>query len=68
MKKILSLLILAAMLCAAMPALAQDILYTGSVSKTMTIRAKKSTSAGKLGSVEHVQAYNNVIRVQNSSN
>ena len=52
MKKILSLLILAAMLCAAMPALAQDILYTGSVSKTMTIRAKKSTSAAKLGSVE----------------
>ena len=52
MKKILSLLILAAMLCAALPALAQDILYTGSVSKNMTIRAKKSTSAGKLGSVE----------------
>ena len=52
MKKILSLLILTAMLCAALPAFAQDILYTGSVSKNMTIRASKSTSAGKQGSVE----------------
>ena len=52
MKKIMSLLILAAMLCAASSALAQDVLYTGSVSKTMTIRQRKSTSAGKLGSVE----------------
>ncbi|MBQ8620355.1 MAG: VanW family protein [Clostridia bacterium] len=52
MKKIMSLLILAAMLCAALPALAQDILYTGSVSKTMSIRERKSTSARKLGSVE----------------
>jgi len=52
MKRILSLLILSAMLCAALPALAQDILYTGSVSKTMTIRERKSTSARKLGSVE----------------
>lgn len=32
-------------------ALAEDILYTGTVSKDMTIRAKKSTSAQKLGSV-----------------
>jgi len=52
MKKIISLLILAAMLCALAPALAQDILYTGSVTKAMTIREKKSTSARKLGSVE----------------
>lgn len=52
MKKIMSLLILAAMLCAALPALAQDVLYTGSVSKKMTIRERKSTSARKLGSVE----------------
>ena len=52
MKKIISLVILAAMLCAALPAWAQDILYTGAVSKTMTIREKKSTSAAKKGSVE----------------
>ncbi|MBR4040150.1 MAG: VanW family protein [Clostridia bacterium] len=52
MKKIISVMILAAMLCAALPALAQEILYTGSVSKTMTIREKKSTSARKLDSVE----------------
>lgn len=52
MRKILSLLILSTMLCAALPAMAQEILYTGSVSKTMTIREKKSTSARKLGSVE----------------
>ena len=52
MKKIISLLILAAMLCAAGAAMAQEILYTGSVSKTMSIREKKSTSARKLGSVE----------------
>lgn len=52
MKKIISLLILAAMLCSCLPALAQDILYTGSVSKNMTIRERKSTSAGKVGSVE----------------
>ena len=31
---------------------AEEILYTGTVSKPMTIRAKKSTSAAKLGSVE----------------
>ena len=52
MKKIMSVAILAAMLCAALPAWAQDVLYTGSVSKTMTIRERKSTSASKLGSVE----------------
>ena len=52
MKKIMSLLILAAMLCAALPAWAQEVLYTGSVSKTMTIRERKSTSAAKRGSVE----------------
>ena len=52
MKKIMSVAILAAMLCTALPAWAQDVLYTGSVSKTMTIRERKSTSASKLGSVE----------------
>ncbi|MBR5302325.1 MAG: VanW family protein [Clostridia bacterium] len=58
MKKIMSLLMLAVMLCAALPALAQDILYTGSVSKTMTIRQKKSTSAGKVGNVEPGETIN----------
>ncbi len=52
MKKIVSILILALMLGMAVSALAQDILYTGSVTKAMTIREKKSTSARKLGSVE----------------
>lgn len=50
MKKILSFLIL--LLALALPAAAENILYTGSVTRTMTIREKKSTSARKLGSVE----------------
>ncbi|HIU15245.1 MAG TPA: VanW family protein [Candidatus Ventricola intestinavium] len=37
---------------AAMTALAEEIVYTGTVTKDMTIREKKSTSAKKLGSVE----------------
>ena len=52
MKKIISLLVLAALLAAGVQALAEDVLYTGSVSKKMTIRQKKSTSAGKVGSVD----------------
>jgi len=52
MKKIISFLILAALLAAGVQALAEDIVYTGSVSKKMTIRQKKSTSAAKVGSVD----------------
>ena len=52
MKKILSFLILALVLVMGVPALAENILYTGMVTKAMTIREKKSTSAKKLGSVE----------------
>ena len=52
MKKIISFLILALLLAMCLPAAAQEILYTGSVTKAMTIREKKSTSARKLGSVE----------------
>ena len=53
MKKRVSFLILALLLLAACAAAsAQEILYTGSVTKDMTIREKKSTSAKKLGSVE----------------
>ena len=44
------LLLLLTVLCSA--AAAQEILYTATVSKAMTIREKKSTSARKLGSVE----------------
>ena len=52
MKKRISFLVflLLTVLCAA--SFAQEILYTGAVTKNMTIREKKSTSARKLGSVE----------------
>lgn len=50
MKKCIAWVFLALMLVVSQ-ALAEDILYTGTVSKDMTIRAKKSTSAQKLGSV-----------------
>lgn len=50
MKKILSFLIL--LLALALPAAAENILYTGSVTRAMTMREKKSTSARKLDSVE----------------
>ena len=52
MKKIISFLILAALLASSAAALAQEILYTGAVTKAMTVREKKSTSARKLESVE----------------
>ena len=52
MKKIFSLLMLALVLAISLPALAEEVLYTGMVTKKMTMREKKSTSARKLGSVE----------------
>ena len=52
MKKQLAFLLLALLLAFSASVSAEEILYTGTVSKTMTIRAKKSTSASKLGSVE----------------
>ncbi len=52
MKRILSLLMCAVMALACFGALAEEILYTATVTKDMTIRQKKSTSAKKLGSVE----------------
>ena len=53
MKKILSLLMVLLLICGAWAAaLAQEIIYTGTTTKAMTIREKKSTSAKKLGSVE----------------
>ena len=52
MKKRLAFFLLALLLVVSAWAAAEEILYTGTVSKTMTIRAKKSTSASKLGSVE----------------
>ncbi len=52
MKRIASCLIAAVLFCACAPVLAQDILYTATVTKDMTIRQSKSTSAKKLGSVE----------------
>ncbi len=52
MKKFFTLMIFALMLSLCVFALADEILYTGSVSKKMTIRQKKSTSAAKLGSVD----------------
>ena len=54
MKKRLAFFLLALLLAVSAWAAAEEILYTGTVSKTMTIRAKKSTSASKLGSVEPV--------------
>ena len=52
MKKIICLMLLGLMMLSASVALAEEILYTATVTKTMTIRQKKSTSAKKLGSVE----------------
>jgi len=46
------MLIILATAFACCGALAQEILYTATVSKDMTIRQKKSTSAAKLGSVD----------------
>ena len=51
MKRRFSTLLLALLLAVFASASAEEILYTGTVSKPMTIRAKKSTSAAKLGSV-----------------
>ena len=52
MKKIISFLILL-LLCAVLGvAAAQEVIYTATVTKNMTIREKKSTSAKKLCSVE----------------
>ncbi len=52
MKKILFLLT-AFLLCIGLmiPAAAEEIAYTGTATRTLTIREKKSTSSGKLGSV-----------------
>ena len=52
MKKILSFLIALLLGVALLPAAAEEIVYTATVTKNMTIREKKSTSAKKLGSVE----------------
>lgn len=52
MKKPIAFLILAALLAYCVGACAEDALYTGSVSKKMTIRQKKSTSAAKVDSVD----------------
>ena len=52
MKTRISFLVLVLLLAAAALASAQEILYTGAVTKDMTIRERKSTSAKKLGSVE----------------
>ena len=51
MKRIICLLLLLWLAAAGMTALAQ-VQYTATVTKDMTIREKKSTSAQKLGSVE----------------
>lgn len=58
MKKVVSFLILSALLASAAAALAEEILYTGAVSKAMTVREKKSTSARKLESVEEGEFIN----------
>lgn len=52
MKKIICFLLLALLTFAALAAAADEILYTATVTKAMTIRETKSTSAKKLGSVE----------------
>ena len=52
MKKIICVLLLALMALAVMGAAAEEILYTATVTRDMTIRATKSTSGKKLGSVE----------------
>lgn len=52
MKRKASFLIAALLACALTGVLAEDVLYTATVTKDMTIRQKKSTSAKKLGGVE----------------
>lgn len=53
MKKRIFLLVFTALsILFVMTAAAEEILYTGTVTKDMTIREKQSTSAKKLGSVE----------------
>ena len=53
MKRIICLLLLALLAAGPVLALAQaEVQYTATVTKDMTIREKKSTSARKLGSVE----------------
>lgn len=52
MKKRISFLAFLMLAALCVSAMAQEILYTGAVTKNMTIREKKSTSARKLGSVE----------------
>ena len=52
MKKIISFLIALLLAAGAAFAMAEEIVYTATVTKAMTIREKKSTSAKKLGSVE----------------
>ena len=55
MKKIAAILVFLAVVCACMGALAQEILYTATVTKDMTMRQKKSTSAKKVGSVDEAE-------------
>ena len=52
MKKIICMMLLGLLMLGTSLALAEEILYTATVTKAMTIRQKKSTSAKKLGSVE----------------
>ena len=52
MKRIICLMLLGLLMLSASLVLAEEILYTATVTKAMTIRQKKSTSAKKLGSVE----------------
>lgn len=52
MKKRISFLMLVLLVLLGACAMAEDIVYTGSVTKNMTIRKKKSTSAAKVDSVE----------------
>ena len=54
MKKRLAFFLLALLLVVSAWAAAEEILYTGTVSKTMTIRAQKSTSASKLAAWNRV--------------
>ncbi|MBQ7786367.1 MAG: VanW family protein [Clostridia bacterium] len=58
MKKRFFFLLVILILALGAQALAQDIVYTGSVSKKMTIRQKKSTSAAKVGSVKEGETIN----------
>lgn len=52
MKRIICLMLLGLLTLSASLSLAEEVLYTATVTKAMTIRQKKSTSAKKLGSVE----------------